>query len=144
MSFFVNDNDRLWKGDQKRKLSLSFSPWIYLIFILFLILIVVGIWYIWPSSSGLTKAELPFIKANENPVKIRSQDQSVPGITHQDKLVYDRIRQNDASSPVEHILPDQPAPIQMTEPYVPEEKSPEDPSVSIEDLIVSTTEKKDD
>lgn len=144
MSFFVNDNDRLWRGNQKRRTPPSRGPWIYLLFIVVLIALVVGVWYLWPSSSGSIKGELPFIKANENPMKIRSEDKSVPGISHQDKLVYDRIRQNDASSPVEHILPDQPAPIQMTEPYVPEEKSPEDPSVSIEDLIISTTEKKDD
>jgi cell division protein FtsN len=95
----------------------------------------------------------------KTPYKVKAKDQGLPNIKHQDKLVYGRIRNDEETPPVEHILPDPEPPtaqitegestLKMVDQYVPEDieiekvaesplKDPKDaPSslVSIEDLI---------
>ena len=141
MSIFVNDDDRLGGNTQRKKKSNTASiPWKYAFFILLIIICIAGIVYLlFPRSSFISKGEIPLIRADEAPFKIKSQDQSVPGIEHQDKLVYDRIRNDQTTPPVEHILPDDSGPLTMDQQYMPPDTDPEAPSLSIEELIGGTT-----
>ena len=54
---------------------------------------------------------MPVIRADETPVKIKAEDQGIPGVNHQDKLVYGRIRNDQSTPPIEHILPDPEPPL---------------------------------
>ncbi len=108
------------------------------------------------------KGEILLIRMDESPFKVKAKDQGVPGIEHQDKLIYGRIRNDQAPPAVEHILPE-PEPIKMIEQYVPEdveleknvEEKPEttampvppetkESAFSIEALIDAASEQKKD
>ena len=75
------------------------------------------------------KTNLPLVRADETPFKIKAEDQGVPGVNHQDKLVYGRIRSDENKPTVEHILPPPEAPlshsaqppVQMVDQYLPED-----------------------
>ncbi|HCC25493.1 MAG TPA: hypothetical protein DEP85_08325, partial [Holosporales bacterium] len=140
------------------------SPLRYLVFLLILVALVAGIWYFFtPARQSYNVKNLALIRADDAPYKVKAEDQSIPGIKHQDKLVYSRIRSDENSPPVEHILPDpEPipmdgpwgsSPLKMEKPYIPEEdqsekvveESDEDASssiASIEELIEETPEEK--
>lgn len=137
MSVFVNDDDRLGGNpERKKKPNNSSTPWKYAFLILLVVVCIVAIWFMLPSRSPLvSQGEIPLVRADEAPFKMKSQDQSVPGIEHQDKLVYGRLRNDQASPPVEHILPDDSTPLTMDQQYTPPDTDPEAPSLSIEELI---------
>jgi len=141
MSFFIPEEDRRWKKDEKSQ-GLVSSAWRYAFFLLLLISLIIGIWYaVFSSPRPKTPGELPFIKAEETPVKVKSNDHDIPGITHLDKLIYGRIRSDDTPPQAEHILPDS-EPIKMIEQYAPEDINPDAASVSIEELIHISEEQK--
>lgn len=167
MNLSVNPEDRFWKDSPDPKEPARSSGFLrYVLAFFFLGLGLVGGWKLFDYLRGpsLSADTLPLIKADEVPYKIKAVDQSVPGIPHQDKQVYDRLgtsqKGEDLSPVVEHILPEPepPAVVEMTERYAPQEinfesslapvESPPAPASSeissIEDLIeanaVATTE----
>ncbi|OJW47773.1 MAG: hypothetical protein BGO67_08995 [Alphaproteobacteria bacterium 41-28] len=160
MTFSPNDDDRLWKGSRQRVWFRFTTPLRYLIFLILLICFIVALWYLLsPVSRNYNKADLALIRVDETPYKVKAKDQGLPNIKHQDKLVYGRIRNDQDTPPVEHILPDPEPPtaqimesestLKMVDQYVPENidlekveesplKDPKDtppPLASIEDLI---------
>jgi len=158
MTFSVDNKDRFWAEPQQKGWFHFPSPLRYVLLLVLLVALIVGVWYMLPSSPPpLTKADLPLVRADETPFKIKAEDQGVPGINHQDKLVYGRIRNDESKPSVEHILPPPEAPlvhsnqpsVQMVEQYIPEDldiekvAAKEVPSVvptssslvSIEDLL---------
>jgi len=160
MTFSPNDDDRLWKDSQRDGWFRFSSPWRYILFLIILLCVVIGLWYLFSSThQGYDKTDIALIRADETPFKVKAKDQGVPGINHQDKLVYGRIRADQNEGLVEHILPDpEPplthikegsAPLKMVEQYTPEdiqlekgERSVSEPAqgtpsslASIEDLI---------
>jgi len=137
MSFSPNDDDRMWRDPKNEGWYKFSSPLKYLIFIIILVALIVGIWYL--ASPARRKFyntnELALIRADENPYKVKAKDQGIPGVKHQDKLVYGRIRGDQNTPPVEHILPDpepvsvhvkdDPNSLKMVEQYAPEDMDPE-------------------
>ena len=133
MTFSPNNDDRLWKDEKSSKGWFRFSsPLHYLVFLLILILIVVGAWYLLtPARQNYNAKNLALIRADDSPYKVKAEEQAIPGIKHQDKLVYSRIRSDENAPPVEHILPDpepifvsntsEPTALKMEEFYSPDE-----------------------
>lgn len=130
MTFSVNDNDRLWREPQRKGWFQFPNPFRYILLLIILIGVIIGVWYLLPSKQQVINTnELPLIQAEATPYKVKVEDQSVPGVKHQDKLVYGRIRNDHNGPSVEHILPDPetpqappkeaPPPIQMVEEYAP-------------------------
>lgn len=163
MKLSPHNDDRLWREPEKTRWFRFSSPLRYIIFLILLILLLVGLWYlIAPSRQWYNKADLALIQADQTPYKIKAEDQGVPSVKHQDKLVYGRIRADQTGPVAEHILPapEEPlpqikeeGPIKMVEQYTPEDadldktagetaqKKPEEASpglISIEDLIENT------
>jgi cbb3-type cytochrome oxidase subunit 3 len=132
MTFAPNANDRLWKDpEQNGKFNLP-SLLRYLILILVILCLILGAWYLFsPHRPRLNEAALPLIQADGTPYKVKAQDQGIPAIKHQDKLVYGRIRNDQNTPTVEHILPDPEPPlahtkdenstVKMVDQYIPEE-----------------------
>lgn len=134
MTFYVSDEDRFWQQPQPREWFPFPNPLRFVIFLFLLIGLIVGAWYIFHSfRRSPNPAELPLIRADDSPYKMKAEDKGIPGISHQDKLVYGRIRADKQVAPVEHILPDPESPatlgqlkeapetVQMVEQYVPED-----------------------
>ncbi len=129
MTFIVDHKDRFWDDSQEKGWFRFPSPLRYVLLLLLLVGLVVGVWYVLPSSPSLNKADLPLVRADETPFKIKAEDQGVPGVNHQDKLVYGRIRSDENKPTVEHILPppeaplahSAPPPVQMVDQYLPED-----------------------
>ncbi|HUX78711.1 MAG TPA: SPOR domain-containing protein [Alphaproteobacteria bacterium] len=160
MTYSPNDDDRLWKEPRREGWFRFTTPLRYVVFLLLLVGAVIVIWYlVSPVRRSYDKANLALIRADENPYKVKAKDQDLPNIKHQDKLVYGRIRNDQNSPTVEHILPDPEPPIvhtaeessnlKMVDQYIPQDVetakiveaaaiSPEETPpalVSIEDLI---------
>ncbi len=170
MTFSPGDDDRLWREPEKDGWFRFSSPLKYVIFIIILIALIVVIWYLMSPArrSFYNPNELALIRADETPYKVKAQDQGIPGVKHQDKLVYSRIRGDQNNPPVEHILPDPEPPlvpvkdvspsVKMVEQYTPNDvdfdksgeptlteepmKEAAKPISSIEDLIDDTPEEK--
>ncbi len=163
MTFSPNDDDRLWKEPQQEGWFHFSSPLRYIIFLLLLVILIITLWYLYSSANrNDNKIELTLIKTDETPFKIKAEDQGVPNISHQDKLVYGRIRSDQNTPVVEHILPDphppltqnkddesnDASPMKMVEQYVPQDLELEKPTelptriTSIEELIEELPEKK--
>jgi hypothetical protein len=163
MKLSPKDDDRLWREPEKTSWFRFSSPLRYIVFLILLIALLVGLWYlIAPSHRGYNKADLALILPDEAPYKVRPENPGVTSVKHQDKLVYGRIRADQNSPVAEHILPDPETPlpqikedsvtIKMVEQYAPEDLDPEktleiienEPKkeVSIEDLIEETSEEK--
>lgn len=132
MTFSPNDDDRLWKDEEKRGWFRFPSPLRYIVLLLIIVCVAAGIWYMLsPDRRSFNSSTLSLIRADETPYKIKPQDQGVPGIKHQDKLVYGRIRNDQNTPTVEHILPDPEPPVarvqedgttvKMVDQYVPED-----------------------
>lgn len=163
MTFSVNNDDRLWREQQQRNWFHGASLVRFMLLLVVIICLIVGVWYVFFSSPApQTKGEIPLIRMDESPFKVKAKDQGVPGIEHQDKLIYGRIRNDQTPPAVEHILPE-PEPIKMIEQYVPEdveleksvEEKPEtktepvspetkDSAFSIEALIDAASDQKKD
>jgi len=113
MTFSPNDDDRLWRENEPKSegwFRFSF-PFRYIILLLVIIALIIGAWYIFtPERHRYESKNLALIHAEDTPYKVKAKDQALPGIKHQDKLVYSRIRKDENAPPVEHILPD-PEPI---------------------------------
>jgi len=153
MSFTPNDNDRLFRESKEEGWFRFSSPFRFVLLLIFLVfLIALGWYFLSPTQNDYGKAHIPLIKVDETPHKIKAEDQSVPGIKHQDKLVYGRIREDKNVATVEHILPDPEQPltqinqesVKMVEQYQPQDLDLESSEVteqslpkitSIEDLI---------
>jgi cell division protein FtsN len=156
MTFTPNDDDRLWKESRQRGWFRFSTPLRYVVFLIILVCFVIALWYLLsPISHNYNKADLALIRAEETPYKVKAKDQGLPNIKHQDKLVYGRIRNDQNTPPVEHILPDPEPPtaqmregestLKMVDQYNPkdidelekvgESKDATSPLVSIEDLI---------
>lgn len=164
MKLGPHDDDRLWRDSETPKWFRFTSPFRYLIFIVVLILVLVGLWYlIAPQRQWYSKEELPLIRADQAPYKVKVASQGVPSVKHQDKLVYGRIRADENGPVTEHILPDPEAPLmhlaeedsplKMVEQYVPHDGDPSEataatqneavsPVSSIEDLLEEAPEEK--
>ncbi|MDI9637505.1 SPOR domain-containing protein [Kamptonema cortianum] len=147
MTFSPNDDDRLWQDPKSEGWFRYSSPLRYIILLLLLIALVVGAWYLlMPTRQNYNEKNLLLIQADNTPYKIKAEDQALPGIKHQDKLIYSRIRNDENAPPVEHILPDpepifidaqtDSAPIKMENLY-----SPED--VQLEKVVEETPEEKE-
>jgi cell division septation protein DedD len=134
MTFYVSDEDRFWQEPQPREWIQFRGSVRFVVFLLLLVGFVVGAWYIFHCFRGTPNpAELPLIRADDSPYKMKAEDKGVPGINHQDKLVYGRIRNDEQAPPIEHILPDPESPtalgqlkeapetVQMVEQYIPED-----------------------
>ncbi len=132
MTLSVNPEDRFWKDVPNPQEPSRFSGLLrYLLGVVFLIGIGIGGWKLYslicrPTATGV---EVPLIKADEAPYKVKAENQEVPGIHHQDKLVYGRMGGSQGNEAVEHILPEPEAPavIQMTEQYRPHDMDLETP-----------------
>ena len=165
MTFSPNDDDRLWQEPKSEGWFRFSSPFRYIVLLLILIALVVGAWYLLtPERQNYNEKNLALIRADDTPYKVKAEDQALPGIKHQDKLIYSRIRNDENAPPVEHILPDpeailidaetDPSPIKMENLYSPEdvqlekvaEKTPEAKEntllsrTSIEELIEGDSE----
>lgn len=168
MKLQPRDDDRLWRESETTSWFRFSSPLRYVIFILILIAVLIGLWYlIAPTRQWYSKADLPLIRADQAPYKIKVAHQGVPSVKHQDKLVYGRIRADENGPIAEHILPDpeaplrqlteQDPPLKMVEQYAPDdldlEKTAEStekkqkpgilPVGSIEDLLEEIPEEKE-
>ncbi|MBL8676584.1 MAG: hypothetical protein JNJ47_04065, partial [Alphaproteobacteria bacterium] len=115
MTFSPNDDDRLWQDSQSEGWFRFSSPFHYIVLLLILIALVAGAWYLLiPARQNYNEKNLPLIHADSTPYKIKAEVQTLPGIKHQDKLIYSRIRNDENAPPVEHILPDpEPIPIDI-------------------------------
>jgi hypothetical protein len=154
MTFNPNDDDRLWKESEPEGWFRFGTPLKYGIFIILLICLVVGLWYLLsPARRTYAPTDLALIKADETPYKVKAEDQGIPSVKHQDKLVYGRIRNDQNEPPAEHILPDPEGPsLKMVKQYIPSdedgEKGPAQPPeketslTSISDLIEELPEEK--
>ena len=167
MNLSPNDDERFCREPEKTSWVHFSSPLRYGIFIIILIGVLVGLWYlISPTREPYYKVDIALIRADQTPYKIKEAHQGVPSVKHQDKLVYGRIRADENEPVAEHILPDPEtpaleikdshAPIKMIEQYSPEDmdpdkivESPEEeppgsvlPVASIEDLIEENSEDK--
>lgn len=167
MNLSPKDDDRLWRESEKTSWFRFASPLRYVLFLILLIALLIGLWYlIVPNRQWYDKADLALIRADQTSYKIKAENQGVPSVKHQDKLVYGRIRSDQKEPAAEHILPDPEAPlpqikeenvaVKMVEQYVPEDadpdkigelaqKEPESGALllnSIEDLIEDATEEK--
>lgn len=163
MTFTPNDDDRLWKESRQRGWFRFSSPLRYVVFLIVLVCLVIALWYLLsPIGQSYNKADLALLRADETPYKVKAQDQGLPNIKHQDKLVYRRIRNDQDTPPVEHILPDPEPPtaqmregestLKMVDQYNPkdndelekvaESNDTSSPLVSIEDLIEENPSEK--
>lgn len=112
MTFTPNDDDRLWRATQQESWFRFSNPMRYIILLIILVLLMICTWYLFfNTSKTYNKVDIPLIRADGAPPKIKAEDQGVPSVKHQDKLVYGRIRGNEGSPPVEHILPDPETPV---------------------------------
>ena len=137
MTFSVNNDDRLWREQRQKSWFHGASPVRFMLLLVVIILLIVGAWYVFFSSPApQIKGEIPLIRVDESPFKVKAKDQGVPGIEHQDKLIYGRIRNDQTPPAVEHILPG-PEPIKMIEQYVPEDEELEK---SVEETPETKTE----
>lgn len=159
-----NDDDRLWSASQQRGWFQFSGPLRFLLLVIVMICLVIGLWYLLsPARRSYETADLPIIHADDTPFKVKAEDQGIPSIKHQDKLVYGRISGDPEEALVEHILPDpetpldhlnETSPLKMVDQYVPEDKAIENEDISpspppaeatlssIEDLIETLPEDK--
>lgn len=132
MNFSLGEEDRLWQEPEKESRPNILR---YGIFAVFLLGVLIGLWFlISPSHQGHNTADLPLVKADPEPYKMKAENQGVPSVKHQDKLVYGRIRSDKAEPVAEHILPDpelpmpelkeDAAPLKMVEQYAPQDVDP--------------------
>lgn len=167
MTFSPGDDDRLWTDPEKESWFRFSSPLRYLVFLVILVCLIIGGWYlVSPARRSYNRADLALIRADDTPFKVKAKDQEIPGIKHQDKLVYGRIRDDQNTPSVEHILPDPEPPLvpvkeeapslKMVDPYIPNDGDPGNPNAtqekpsseerpalsSIEDLIPEEPDSK--
>lgn len=167
MKLGPQDDDRLWREEEARGWFRFASPLRYVMFLIILVAVLVGLWYlIAPSRQWYNKTDLPLIRADQAPYKIKVAHQGVPSVQHQDKLVYGRIRADENGPTAEHILPgpeaplvhftEQDPPLKMVDQYEPEDREPDNrvestekvaqakvsAVSSIEDLLEENSEEK--
>ncbi|MBA3813561.1 MAG: SPOR domain-containing protein [Alphaproteobacteria bacterium] len=151
MNLSPKDDDRLWREPEKTSWFRFPHPLRYFLFLIFLIGFMIGLWYlISPTREWYEKTEIPLIKADQAPYKVKAESQGVPSVKHQDKLVYGRIRADQSEPVAEHILPDPEAPmpliqeesatLKMVDQYAPEDGDPD----KGEDAIQQKPEKKEE
>jgi cell division septation protein DedD len=127
MTFVPDREDRLWRESAREGRFRISTPLWYAIFVTLLVVLLIGLWYLFvPMRQGVDKVEIPLIRADETAYKIKAEDQGVPSVKHQDKLVYGRIRGDKNEALVEHILPDPEPPealetLKMVEQYQPDD-----------------------
>ena len=166
MMFSPNEDDRFWKKPHQKEWFRFSTPLRYIASLIVLVCLVIFAWrLISPTHQSYNRADLALIRADETPFKVKAEDQGVPSVKHQDKLVYERIRNDQKKNSIEHILPDPelplaqtretPSSVKMVKQYTPEDLDPDNhPSsapepikdappalISIEDLIDGTPEK---
>lgn len=167
MKLEPHDDDRLWRESETTHWFRFSSPLRYVVFIIVLIAVLIGLWYlIAPRRQWYNKEDLPLVRADQAPYKIKVASQGVPSVKHQDKLVYGRIRADENGPITEHILPepevplahltDQVSPLKMVDQYTPDDIDPDKPAdstgkesaesassvASIEDLLEEIPEEK--
>lgn len=132
MNLHTSRNDRLSSESETGSWFQFSSPLRYILFLVVMVVLIVGVWMlIFSSNPTCDKINLPLIHSDEPSFKIKAEDQSVPGISHQDKLVYGRIREDETQPVVEHILPapedpivlmnEETPPLKMVEQYAPQD-----------------------
>lgn len=135
MKLYPDEEDRLWRDAEETPWFRFSTPLRYIIFLILLIGLLIGVWYLMaPRRQWYNKSSLALIRADETPYKMKAENQGVPSVKHQDKLVYGRIRADQNTPLAEHILPDPETPlpqikeeskaIKMIEQYTPEDKDP--------------------
>lgn len=153
MKFAPDDEDRLWRESQQEGWFRFSSPLRYIIFLIFIICLLIGLWYLLsPTNQTYNQVDLALIRADEKPYKVKAEDQGVPSVKHQDKLVYGRIRGEHTEPAVEHILPDPEPPLsqikedspslKMVEQYTPEDIELDKTSETATDSSPKTSEEK--
>ena len=136
MNLSPNDDDRLWREPEKTSWFRFPNPLRYVVFLILLVALLIGLWYLMaPTRQWYDNADLALIRADQMPYKVKAENQGVPSVKHQDKLVYGRIRSDQKEPVAEHILPDPEAPlpeikeqnvaVKMVEQYVPEDVDPD-------------------
>lgn len=127
MTFVPDREDRLWRESARESRFRISTPLWYAFFVIVLVVLMIGLWYLFvPMRQDAHKMEIPLIRADETAYKIKAEDQGVPSVKHQDKLVYGRIRGDQNEALVEHILPDPEPPealetLKMVEQYQPDD-----------------------
>lgn len=75
-----------------------------------------GLWYFfYAGTSNNPNQEVPLIKAEAGPMKVRPDNAAQPEVPHQDKLVYSRVNPAEQGAGVEKLLPPTEEPIDMAE-----------------------------
>lgn len=118
MTLRAREKERIIKQSQARQEGWArwSKPSGFIVFLLTLIGIISGVWFlIQESSEPVPTSQLSLIRAEEEPYKVKLEDQEVLSVRHQDKLVYSRIHQGEELPQVEHLLPEPEAPIALSE-----------------------------
>ncbi len=76
-----------------------------------------GAWQYWGEKLMVDPdANIPLVRADEEPVKVQPENPGGMEVPDRDKLVYDRIEGNDERSSVERLLPPPESPMPLPEP----------------------------
>ena len=98
-----------------------------IILILFLLVAVGGVawWYLIGSVQQADDAQLPVIRAELGPIKVKPKNPGGMEIPNRDKLVYERLGTNPGAPMVERLLPEPEKPLPMPKPEPDPEVKPE-------------------
>jgi cell division septation protein DedD len=114
MSLQARDRERIIQQQQARQEGWTrwSTPFRYVSFIVIVLSIVTGLWFlIEESSEPVPQSSLQTVLPEEEPYKVKVDDQEILSVRHQDKLVYSRIHKGDDVPQIEHILPAPEAPV---------------------------------
>lgn len=114
MSLQARDRERIIQQQQARQEGWArwSTPFRYVSFIVIVVMLVTGLWFlIEESSEPVPQSSLQTVLPNEEPYKVKVDEQEILSVRHQDKLVYSRIHKGDDVPQVEHILPAPEAPV---------------------------------
>lgn len=111
------ENSPWWKFESASSMALAFGA---------ILCIIGGAWYHIKNNQDETPKELPIIKAEDGPSKIRPESAEKTIIEHEDKLVYNKISSdNNIEQLEEKVLPGPEEPLSV-EDYVSEKKDNND------------------
>ncbi len=114
MSLQARDRERIIQQQQARQEGWTrwSTPFRYIAFIVIVVSIITGLWFlIEEGSEPVPQSSLQTVLPDEEPYKIKVDEQEILSVRHQDKLVYSRIHKGDDVPRVEHILPSPEAPV---------------------------------
>ncbi|MCW9032818.1 MAG: SPOR domain-containing protein [Rhodospirillales bacterium] len=102
------------------------SKWKRLVLILLLLVMLggVGWWYLIGANQMTDEANLPVIRAEVGPIKVKPENPGGMEIPNRDKLVYERLGSKPGEPLVERLLPEPEKPVAMPAPEPEPEKAP--------------------